>query len=147
MIAGATGAVGKMCSGGPGAWEHDGDPGGESAGVVAACCELANLAIQVDPAKPPLYFIDNVGGLKQAMATVAARAIGDPTSRTEPALALAAPTIQKTQNPMRQVLARRNSPRLRSSCSRRCPSGNRPGHRAARPTFRRGGEAFSNVAD
>ncbi len=96
---GASHAVSKMCAGGPGAWTHDADPGGEKAGVLAACCELANLAIQVDPAKPPLYFIDNVGALKQAMAAIAAKAIGDASSRTEPALAVAAPTIQKTQNP------------------------------------------------
>ncbi len=96
---GPAGSTGKMCSGSSGAWDHDGDPGGDPRGTVAACCELANLAIQIDPSKPPLYFIDGADSLKQAMTAVITSSPDDDTARTIPALATAAPTIQLAQNP------------------------------------------------
>ncbi|MEO7111747.1 MAG: hypothetical protein ABI183_15000, partial [Polyangiaceae bacterium] len=96
---GATGAVGKMCAGSTGNWDHNNESGSEKPGVIAACCELANLAIQVNPAKPPLYFSDNAAALKQSLATIVAGIAGDTVSQTEPAFAGVAPTLNVASNP------------------------------------------------
>ncbi len=81
-------------------WRFDRGIGGTSpAGQLSQCCELANIAIQSNPTKPPLYFIQDVSGLKTALADIVSKVQGRTTSRTTPVYLQAAPTIKAGQNP------------------------------------------------
>ncbi len=83
-------------------WRNDrGRPQDGPVGNLSQCCELAAVAVKSQlptMAKPPLYFIQDVSGLKTALSDIVSKVQGSTTSRTMPVYLQAAPTIQTGVN-------------------------------------------------